>query len=155
MLLTPAMIGGIVFSDEIVWLLFERGKFGEFERNATSDVLRMYMVGLIPYGLAKLFSLYLYATHRHKEAAKITFYALAVSLLFSLLLMFRMHAAGLALAGSIGGIVLLVLTLKRIEGEALRALFSLKMFAVWAAGSLLFLLICVEVERIVRHYLWQ
>ncbi len=154
-LLTLAMIGGIVFSDEVVWLLFERGKFGELERIATSEVLRMYMVGLIPYGLAKLFSLYLYATHRHKEAAKITFYALAVSLLFSLVLMFRMHAAGLALAGSIGGIVLLALTLRRIEGEALRALFSAKMLAVWAVGSLLFVLMCIEIEGILRHYLWH
>ncbi len=74
----------------------------------------MYMVGLIPFGLAKLFSMYLYAQHKHLKAAKIAVISLVINLIFSVILMQSMGAAGLALAGSIGGAVQLILTVKEV-----------------------------------------
>ncbi|NOR54877.1 MAG: murein biosynthesis integral membrane protein MurJ, partial [Sulfurovum sp.] len=102
-LLGASMIGGILLAEPIVWLLFERGKFTSVETLETVNVLRMYMIGLLPFGLAKLFSLFLYASHRHKKAAKIAVYSLITSVTFSLILMHPMGVSGLALAGSIGG----------------------------------------------------
>jgi putative peptidoglycan lipid II flippase len=80
----------------------------------TVKVLQMYMVGLLPFGLAKLFSLFLYASHQHKKAAKIAIYALITSVSMSLILMQFMGASGLALAGSIGGWVLFAFTVKEV-----------------------------------------
>ena len=108
------MIGGIILAEPIVWLLFERGKFGITQTLETVSVLQMYMVGLLPFGLAKLFSLFLYASHRHMKAAKIAVYSLVTSVSASLLLMHPMGASGLALAGSIGGFVLLFFTVKEV-----------------------------------------
>jgi putative peptidoglycan lipid II flippase len=119
-LLGLAMLGGILFAEPIVWLLFERGKFGTAETLQTASVLRMYMIGLLPFGLAKLFSLFLYASHRHKKAAKIALYSLISSVSASLLLMHPLGAAGLALAGSIGGWVLFVFTVKEVGVSHLR-----------------------------------
>jgi putative peptidoglycan lipid II flippase len=107
-------LGGVLLSEPIIWLLFERGNFTIQDTHNTADVLVMYMVGLIPFGLAKLFSLYLYAMHKHIKAAKIAGISLIINLIFSLLLMKSMGAAGLALAGSIGGFAQLILTAREI-----------------------------------------
>ena len=113
-LLGMATIGGILLAEPVVWLLFERGKFTQIQTIETVTVLRMYMVGLLPFGLAKLFSLFLYASHRHKKAAKIALYSLLSSATSSLILMNYMGASGLALAGSIGGWILFILTVKEV-----------------------------------------
>lgn len=113
-LLGVSVLGGILLSEPIIWLLFERGNFTIQDTHNTADVLVMYMVGLVPFGLAKLFSLYLYAMHKHIKAAKIAGASLIINLIFSLLLMKPMGAAGLALAGSIGGIAQLILTAREI-----------------------------------------
>jgi len=109
-----AMVGGIMLAEPIVWLLFERGNFTIESTEATVNVLMMYMVGLLPFGMAKLFSLFLYASHRQATAAKIATYSLVVNIVASLTLMKPMGAAGLALAGSIGGWVLFIFTVKEV-----------------------------------------
>ena len=113
-LLGASMIGGILLAEPIVWLLFERGKFTQVQTIETVSVLQMYMIGLLPFGLAKLFSLFLYASHQHRKAAKIAVYSLITSVTASLILMHPMGASGLALAGSIGGWVLFIFTVKEV-----------------------------------------
>ena len=113
-LLSIAALGGVIFAEPIVWLLFEYGNFTPTMTHNTANVLAMYMIGLLPYGFAKLFSMFLYASHRHTKAAKIATLALGVNILFSLVLMQTMGAMGLALAGSIGGWTLFILTIKEV-----------------------------------------
>ncbi|WP_456451880.1 murein biosynthesis integral membrane protein MurJ [Hydrogenimonas sp.] len=117
--LLAGLLGGasavaVILSEEIVRLLFERGAFDAHDTEATATVLVMYIAGLVPFGLAKLFSLWLYATHRQALAAKIAAKSLGANILFSLLLIAPMAAPGLALASSISGWVLLYLTLKSV-----------------------------------------
>jgi putative peptidoglycan lipid II flippase len=113
-LLGISALGGVIFAQPIIWLLFEYGKFTPTMTAETANVLAMYMVGLLPYGFAKLFSMFLYASHRHTKAAKIASIALVVNMIFSLILMQYLGAMGLALAGSIGGWTLFILTIKEI-----------------------------------------
>ncbi len=136
-LLGAAMIGGILMAEPIVWLLFERGKFTSVETLETVAVLRMYMIGLLPFGLAKLFSLFLYASHRHRKAAKIAVYSLITSVTSSLILMHPMGASGLALAGSIGGWVLFVFTVREVGTARFMAIIkSRKLFYLVLSLSL-------------------
>ncbi len=125
-LLGAAMVGGIILAEPIVWLLFERGKFGLAQTLETVSVLQMYMVGLLPFGLAKLFSMFLYASHRHLKAAKIAVYSLVISVTSSLILMQFMGASGLALAGSIGGWVLFVFTVKEVGTDKFLSIINSK-----------------------------
>ena len=125
-LLGASMIGGMLLAEPIVWLLFERGKFGLSQTLETVSVLQMYMVGLLPFGLAKLFSLFLYASHRHMKAAKIAVYSLITSVTSSLILMQFMQASGLALAGSIGGFVLFFFTVKEVGFDKFLAIIHSK-----------------------------
>jgi len=136
--LSVAMIGGILFSEPIVWLLFEHGNFTANNTQVTAYVLSMYMVGLVPFGLAKLLSMYLYASHRQAKAAKIATLSLVVNIIASLALMKPMGSAGLALAGSIGGWVLFLLTLKEVGIEHISSALLSKKTLLLLAGLTLF-----------------
>jgi len=145
-LLGAAMIGGMLLAEPIVWLLFERGKFTQTETLQTVFVLQMYMVGLLPFGLAKLFSLFLYASHRHRKAAKIAIYSLITSISASLILMHPMGAAGLALAGSIGGWVLFFFTVKEVGFEKFIIIIKDKRSLYFLLGMPLFAGILYEIN---------
>jgi putative peptidoglycan lipid II flippase len=138
-LLILATIVAIVDSKEIVKLLFERGAFTSKDSTQTAIVLIMYMIGLIPYGLNKLFSSYLYATHRHIKAAKISAISLFVNIVFSIALIASLKVYGLALASSIGGMVLFILTLREFGFYEFRKLFEKK----YIFGMILVILLSV------------
>lgn len=106
-LLIFSTIGGFVLANEIIWLLFERGEFNTNNTIESAKVLQMYMLGLLPFGLYKLFSLWLYAKMQQKIAAKIAIYSLFINTALCLLLFKPLGASGLALAGSISGLFLL------------------------------------------------
>ncbi|NPA04110.1 MAG: murein biosynthesis integral membrane protein MurJ [Epsilonproteobacteria bacterium] len=137
-LLTLATLGGVLLSKEIIAFLFERGSFDRIDTLYTAETLRMYIIGLLPYGLSKLFLLWLFASHKQKLAAKIATYSLFTNLFFSSILIFPLETAGLALASSLAGITQLLLLLKEFK-DKLRFLWSLKL------ALILFLLTVVEV----------
>jgi len=116
-LLGAATLGGVILAEPIVWLLFERGAFGEVQTIETSKVLMMYMLGLIPYGMAKLFALFLYANKEHTKAAKIATFTLIINVTISIILMNLMGAMGLALAGSISGLIFFILTVRGVGAD--------------------------------------
>ena len=109
-----ATVGGMFLAEPIIWLLFERGAFTPEQTKETALVLSMFMLGLLPLGLAKLFSLFLYATYRQGKAAKIATISVVANIIASLILMQTMGASGIALAGSIGGWVLFILTVREV-----------------------------------------
>ena len=110
-LLGACVIGGILLQKEIIWLLFERGQFGREDTLQTAAVFSAYMIGLLPFGLSRIFSLWLYSQNKQALAAKITAFSLGVGTIFSLVLMQFLGAVGLALAGSISGFFVFFLTL--------------------------------------------
>lgn len=137
-LLGVSVLGGMLLAEPIVWLLFERGAFTIQDTHITANVLMMYMVGLVPFGLAKLFSLYLYAMHKHIKAAKIAAVSLIVNIIFSLILMKPLGAAGLALAGSIGGAVQMILTMREVGWSILFEILKTKNTLYFTIGMVLF-----------------
>jgi putative peptidoglycan lipid II flippase len=103
---------GIFFANEIVALLFQRGEFTQTDTENTANVLIMYLVGLLPFGLAKIFSLYLYAKEKHLKMAKISAISLGFNIILSLILILPYESSGLALASSLSGFILFILTYK-------------------------------------------
>ncbi len=147
-LLTLAFIFAVINSKEIVKLLFERGAFTNKDTIETSYVLIMYMIGLIPFGLNKLFSSYLYATHRHLKSAKFSAISLGVNIIFSLLLIYPMKVLGLALAGSIGGFVLFFLTLKEYGFNQFLTFFEKKYVLIYFLTVLASVLISILFKQL-------
>ena len=124
--LSLSMIGGIILSDEIVKILFQRGSFSLNNAYHTSQVLSMYLIGLLPFGLSKIFSLWLYSKNLQKLAAKISIYSLVSNVILSLLLIKPLGVAGLALASSISGFILFVFTIKAFGVKQFLDIISLK-----------------------------
>lgn len=104
-LLASATLWGIGLSEFIIWLLFERGSFSPADTQATASVLGCYLIGLVPFGLAKIFSLWLYAKMAQKLAAKIALISVLINLALAASLMQALGAAGIALTSSIGGFI--------------------------------------------------
>ncbi len=111
-LLFIASFVGIVFNEFIVELLFQRGLFTQNDSQNTALILTMYLIGLLPFGLAKIFSLWIYAHEKQLKAAKITVISLGWNIVFSLILIAPFKAAGLAFASTLSGFILFHLTLK-------------------------------------------
>jgi putative peptidoglycan lipid II flippase len=152
-LLGSAALTGIIFSKEIVWLLYERGAFDHKDSLNTAWVLTMYLTGLIPFGLAKIFSLWLYATHQQKRAAKLSGISLAVNIILSLSLIQPMGAAGLALASSLSGLVLFALTVNAFGKEKFSAIIAHKYAIYLLAGLGVLTLLLLQLKELLSDYL--
>ena len=110
--LTISMIVGIVFNEFIIKLLFERGAFTANDTQNTALILAMYLIGLLPFGIAKIFSLWLYAKEQQVLTAKISAQSLLANIIFSLILIYPFQAAGLAFSSTLSGFVLFFLTIR-------------------------------------------
>jgi putative peptidoglycan lipid II flippase len=108
------------------------------------------MIGLIPYGLNKLFSSYLYATHKHLKAAKISAISLIVNIVFSIILIAPLKVYGLALASSLGGMVLFFLTLREFGFYEFMKLFEKK----YIFGMILAVMFSILAALAFKEILW-
>jgi len=124
-ILLIATIIGFFGAELIIKLLFERGAFTHQDTLNTAFVLQMYILGLIPFGLVKIFSSYLYSTHRHMKAAKISAISLGWNIVFSLILIYPLGASGLALASTLTGYILFFLTIKEFGFNNFKKLINL------------------------------
>jgi putative peptidoglycan lipid II flippase len=121
-MLSLSTLIGVLFAEEIVQLLFERGAFSEADRLATAQVLIFYLLGLSIFGVSKLFSLWLYAHERIGTSAKISTYSLIVKIVSALLLIQPLGASGLALSTTISSLTLLVFTLNEFGWKNIRVI---------------------------------
>mgnify|MGYP000647342207 FL=1 len=115
--LTISMVVGIALDKFIIELLFQRGAFTSEDTINTALILKMYLIGLLPFGLAKIFSLWLYAKEQQVLTAKISAQSLVANIIFSLILIKPFGAAGLAFSGTLSGFVLFFLTLRAFGFE--------------------------------------
>ena len=152
-LLSGATLAGMMLSQEIVWLLFERGAFGEIERIQTAQVLQIYLLGLLPFGLSKLFILYIYAKQEQKKAAFIATLSLGINALLALALITPLGLVGLALAGTIGGFVYLFMTLYYFGFSHFLAMISPKLLTVLLLFLLILAAVCYLIKELFYVYL--
>ena len=152
-LLLFSTIGGVILSKEIIWLLFERGAFTRSDTVNSMFVLSMFMIGLLPFGIAKIFSLWLYAKNKQNIAAKIAIKSLILNIISCFLLIKPLGAAGLALASSIGGFYLFIMNLKEFGfRNFLDIINPKKIFIILALCSIEVLLLLVFKE-IINDYI--
>ncbi|QOP43285.1 murein biosynthesis integral membrane protein MurJ [Sulfurimonas sediminis] len=152
-LLTCSTVGGIIFSHEIIWLLFERGAFDTQDTANTSTVLQMYMLGLLPFGIQKLFVLWLYAKEMQAKAAKIATISLVVYITFALAFIGPFGVAGLALASTIGGYVSLFFTLKVFGIKNFFAILRSKNLIYLAVSSVVLIALLFYLKEVLRAYI--
>jgi len=152
-LLSASTIGGYILSHEIIWLLFERGSFSALDTSKSAAVLEMYMIGLLPLGLQKLFLLWLYANEQQMRAAKIATFSLLSYIVFALALITPMGAAGLALAGTIGGFVGFAMTIKAFGVKNFFDILISKNAIYLIAGSILLTIVLLLFKDFIAVYI--
>ncbi len=152
-LLTLSMIGGVILSDEIVKILFLRGSFTLTNAYYTSQVLSMYLIGLLPFGLSKIFSLWLYSKNQQNIAAKISLYSLVSNIILSLVFIKPLGVMGLALASSISGFVLFVFTIKAFGVKHFLDIISFKKSILLLLMIILEIIILLLFKEIIDVYI--
>lgn len=131
-------LGGIMLKDEIIWLLYKRGSFGTEDAHITANVFALYLLGLLPFGLSKILSLWLYSHALQGKAAKFSIISLSCGTLLSLLLISPFGVLGIAFSSSISGFILLALNIKAIGKENFLSIIANKK---WSVILLLILLV--------------
>lgn len=82
----PALVILYCLSDEIVNLIFERGRFSRESTLMTGEALRMYALGLPFYGIYKILVPTFYALDRQKIPVLASLFSIAFNICFCLLL---------------------------------------------------------------------
>lgn len=145
-LLLFSTIFALIFDEWIVKILFEHGSFTHQNTVECALVLSMFMFGLIPFGLAKLFSLWLYSKMKQNVAAKISIKSLILNVAVCLAFIKPLGAAGLALASSVSGVYLLYANLKEFGFNNFLAIISLKKIAIILAICLVEIVILLIIK---------
>ncbi|HEC1792763.1 TPA: murein biosynthesis integral membrane protein MurJ [Campylobacter lari] len=157
-LLILASIVGIILAKEIVEFLFQRGNFNQEDTKITAFLLQAYLLGLLPFGLQKLFSLWLYAKFKQKIAAIIAFKTLFISAFFSIVIILLIKeeaykSLGIALASSISAFYLLYANIKEFGFKNLWGIFRVKFWLISIVFLSLFALGLFEIKDILIQFL--
>lgn len=147
--LSVCTLGGIMLSNEIVWLLFERKNFTRSDTLQVAWAFIGYMIGLLPFGLTRIFSLWLYAKKQQAKAAKYSVIALALGTMLSGVLILSLRYFNItdgilwdlryflvALAGSIGGFALMLFNIKAFGIRNFLAIIQHRKYALYLLVAL-------------------
>lgn len=128
LLVIPATIGAMIFSKEVVGLLFGRGAFTPEAVDMTANALFYYSIGMIAFGLIDILSRAFYAMQDTKTPMINATIAVVLNIILNFILSKYLGIGGLALATSIAAIVstiLMFITLrKKIGGFGLKEITS-------------------------------
>ncbi|NMB42000.1 MAG: murein biosynthesis integral membrane protein MurJ, partial [Firmicutes bacterium] len=124
LLVVPATIGAMLFSQEIVTLLFGRGAFTPEAIDMTATALFFYSIGMIAKGLRSILSRAFYAFQDTKTPMINATIGVTLNIILNLILSRYLGIGGLALATSIAAIVTALLMFislrKKIGGFGLK-----------------------------------
>ena len=139
LMVLPISAGVIIFSKEIVTILFQRGAFTAYDTQRTAEVVSFYALGLIFFSIKEIALNMFYAIQDTKTPTINSVVAILINIVLNLLLIKSMAHKGLALATTISGGVTLVMLLislrRRIGPLGLGRLFiSLLKMAAATAG---------------------
>lgn len=142
LMVLPISAGVILFSGEIVAMLFQRGAFTAFDTQRTAEVVAYYALGLIFFSIKEVTLSMFYAIEDTVTPTVNSIAAILINIIFNLLLIEKMAHKGLALATTISGgltlVMLLVILRRKIGPLGLGRLFkSLVKMAVATAGMCL------------------
>jgi putative peptidoglycan lipid II flippase len=98
----PATVGLVILREPITRVLFERGRFGPADTQATAAALAAYAVGLVGYSGARIAAQAFYAIREPGTAVRMGVLAVVANIAAGVALMMPMGHAGLALASAIG-----------------------------------------------------
>lgn len=117
----PATVGLVLMSDEIIGLIYQRGKFSLNDTFQTGAALKFYAVGLMAYSCIKVLSPAFYALDRKWTPMMVSFVSIGLNILLNWQLTFRMGMGhrGLALStglSAVANFLMLYMLMRRAAG---------------------------------------
>jgi len=100
----PSAIGLFVMAEPIMLTVFQSGEFEISDAHSASLSLKAYIVGLVGFMLIKVLAPGFFARQDTKTPVKIGIIAMAVNMLFNIILFFPLAHVGLALATTISAL---------------------------------------------------
>jgi len=101
----PATIGLFLMAEPIILTVFQHGKFELSDAFKASLSLKAYIIGLLGFMLIKVLATGFFSRQDTKTPVKIAIIAMAVNMVFNLILFYPLKHTGLALATAISAIV--------------------------------------------------
>ncbi|MBU9712164.1 murein biosynthesis integral membrane protein MurJ [Evansella tamaricis] len=127
LLVLPATVGYMIFSEQIVQVLFGRGEFDSNAVSMTSSALFYYSIGISSIGLRMVLTRVYYALHDSKTPMVNSSISMIVNIILNIVLSRYLGIAGLALATSLAAIFSTLLLFRnlhtKIQGFGIRDLF--------------------------------
>lgn len=136
----PATVGLVMMSDEIIGLIYQRGKFLPADTIQTGAALKFYAAGLMAYACIKVLSPAFYALDRKWTPMVVSFAAIGLNVLLNWQLTFRlgMGHRGLALStglSAIANFLMLYLLMRRAAGGMQTASLVASFARILVAGA--------------------
>ena len=119
LLVIPATFGSMIFAEQIVRLLFNRGMFDTQAISMTTSALFFYSLGMIGFGLRDVLSRAFYSMQDTKTPAINAAIAVVLNIILNIIFSKFLGIGGLALATSISaifGTVLLFISFRKKIG---------------------------------------
>jgi putative peptidoglycan lipid II flippase len=139
----------MMFSQEIIRLLFERGEFGAYSTSVTSGALSYYAIGLCCFAWSRILVTSFHALQDTKTPVKVAGLCLVVNIILNILWMGPLKISGIALASSVSSLVNVVI-LFRILDQRLK--FCSRDLGVFIVKILLASVLMAVVSRV--SWLW-
>ncbi len=142
LLTIPCAIGLIFFSEPIISLIFQRGRFTFDSTLQTAAALRFYAIGLVAYAGIKVLAPAFYAIDKRYAPMLVSFFSIATNWYLNQLFTFKLGYGhrGLALStgfvASINFVILFLMMSHHVKGLEAFSLFK-TIFKILLASSLL------------------
>lgn len=147
--IVPATLCLIIFSKEIVQLLFVRGNFTSEAGKVTATILNGYAIGLIFFVLRDICNYCFYSSQNTKLPAKIATISIGINLILNLILSKFMGIKGIAYATSIAGIISLIILLYNIKTKMNNIkLFKLMDILKYILSSIIMIILMLLLKNI-------
>lgn len=150
----PISFGAIIFSKQIIEILFQRGEFNSIATEMTSTALVFYSIGLIAYALRNIVTKVFYSMQDTKTPIKNGILMMILNIILNIILINVNGIGGLALASSLSsiiGIILLIIALKRKIGDFGISKIS-KLLIQSIAGSIIMSMLSKVMYNIIYNY---
>ena len=101
LIIIPLAFYLIVFSNDVIKILFERGNFTSAQTNITANIMRCYAIGLLGYGFQDVFTRALHAYKIVRCTIKASIMMVIINIILDFLFFKSIGSYGIALASSL------------------------------------------------------
>lgn len=114
-ILTPLMVGIILFSKEVMKILYQSQKFTTQDVLTTSTALMCFAIGMIGFGMREILNRAFYAINDTKTPLYCGLFGMVVNVILCGVLSFTVGYAGLALANAISVTIIGLMLLYKLQ----------------------------------------